>query len=77
MLGALEDSKLNMSQQCILVAEIMNSTHGSVNGSIGSRSRKVMIALYLAPIRPHLDIAPSFGTPTTVSVLGIFQDATG
>lgn len=49
-LEVLEDSQLNMKQQCALVAEMVNSIHGSANGSIGNRSGKVMIALYLAPV---------------------------
>ncbi|KAJ7406659.1 hypothetical protein BTVI_64967 [Pitangus sulphuratus] len=47
-MGLLMDNQLNMDQQCAcgILACIINSG--------ASRPRKVILPLYLAPVRPHL-----------------------
>ncbi|GAB0179744.1 mitochondrial enolase superfamily member 1 [Grus japonensis] len=62
-LRVLADNKLIMNHQCNLTVKKTNNVLGCINKNIASRSREVILPLYSALVRPHVEYLVVFWAP--------------
>ncbi len=62
-LGVLVSSDLCSRNQCIQAKNRANRVLGFITRSVSNRSADVILKLYLALVRPHLDYAVQFWSP--------------
>ncbi|CAM4578493.1 unnamed protein product [Caretta caretta] len=62
-LGVLVDHRMTMSRQCDMAVKKTNAVLGCIRRGISSRDKEMLVSLYKALMRPHLEYCVQFWSP--------------
>ncbi|CAM5100216.1 unnamed protein product [Eretmochelys imbricata] len=63
-LGVLVDPRMTMSRQCDMAVKKANAVLGCIRRGISNRDKEMLVLLYKALVRPHLEYCVQFWSPT-------------
>jgi len=67
------DKKLDMTCQCVLAAQKSSCILGCIKRSVDSRSREVILPLYSAMVKPHLETCVQLWSPQHSKEMGLLE----